>query len=244
MKYFIITGTSRGLGEAIAKRLAAPGHRLFCISRKRNERLLSGSGLIDYFEFDLNETDRLEELMQLVFDRIDPADAEALYLVNNAAVVAPLSRIEEAGEAELTANLHINLLAPMLLTSLFIRYSRHFRIEKRVLNVSSVSARNLLPGMSAYSAAKAGLDVFSKCVGIEQGEAPYAVKIASVWPGMIDTGLQEEARSADAGAFPSAGLFAMVKDRGLLATPEAVAEKIAGLLLGDRFEQGAVVEEL
>ena len=138
----------------------------------------------------------------------------------------------------------MNLLAPILLTSSFIRNSQHIRGEKRVLNVSSMSAKNHLPGMSVYSACKAGLDVFSQCVGVEQGTEASAIKVLSVWPGMIDTGLQEEARSAEKKTFASSEIFQMVKDRGMLATPSIVAKKIIELLLGEEFTQGSIIEEI
>ncbi|MCR8636065.1 (S)-benzoin forming benzil reductase [Paenibacillus radicis (ex Xue et al. 2023)] len=246
MKYFIITGTSRGLGQAIANKLVNPGHHLFCISRKRNDDLISRSmhGNIDYYEFDLNEANQIEELMQAIFSEIDPSRAEAIYLINNAAVISPLSSIEQAESRELARNLNVNLLAPMILTSLFIRFTQPLQIEKRILNVSSMSVKNHLSGMSAYSAAKAGLDVFSKCVGLEQGEGASAVKVVSVWPGIIDTSLQEEARNADKSTFASAGIFAKVHERGMLVSPEATAKKLVEFLLGESFVQGAVIEEL
>lgn len=244
MKYFIITGTSRGLGEALARRLLSPEHHLLCISRNRNVGLIAESEHIDYFEFDLNNIGQVDGLMRDVFNKIDESEAEAIYLVNNAAVVTPLSSIEHGSTEELTTNVHVNLLAPILLTSMFIRFSQHLRIPKRVLNISSLSSKSHLSGMSVYSAAKAGLDVFSKCVGKEQGEGTYSVKVISVWPGMIDTSLQEEARSANKDVFAASDLFSMVKDKGMLASPTTIAEKLVDLLLSDQFPQGIVVEEL
>ncbi len=58
MKYFIITGTSRGLGEALARKLTSPEHHLLCISRNRNVGLIADYEQIDYFEFDLNHINR------------------------------------------------------------------------------------------------------------------------------------------------------------------------------------------
>ena len=99
--------------------------------------------------------------------------------------------------------------------------------------------------MSVYSAAKAGLDVFSQCVGKEQGEDAFAVRVMSVWPGMIDTSLQEEARSANKDVFAASELFNRVKDKGMLASPATIAEKSDGFITEyDQFAQGIVVEEL
>ncbi|GFZ79372.1 short-chain dehydrogenase [Paenibacillus marchantiophytorum] len=244
MKYFLLTGTSRGLGEALAEQLIQPEHHLICLSRTRtmNTALISAIPPIDYLEIDLNDTDQIATIMEQAFSRIDRSNVEGIYLINNAAVVSPLSRIEQGRSEQFKQNLTVNLLAPIVLTSLFIRLSESFQIEKRVLNISSSSAKNLLPGMSVYSASKAGLDVFSKCVGAEQGDGANAVKVVSVWPGMIDTALQTEARNMDKETFASADIFQMVKDRGMLASPADVATKLIKLLLGDHFIQGTVIE--
>jgi benzil reductase ((S)-benzoin forming) len=98
--------------------------------------------------------------------------------------------------------------------------------------------------MSVYSASKAGLDVFSKCVGVEQGGESSSVKVVSVWPGMIDTNLQDEARNANKDSFASVETFKMIKDCGMLASPSETAEKLIELLLGNNFIQGSVVEGL
>lgn len=244
MKYFIITGTSRGLGEALALKLISPDHHLICISRTKNDNLIIASSHLDYYAFDLRNVNHIEALMEQVFQKIDLSNAEGVYLINNAAILSPFSRIEQASSQELTDNLQVNLLAPIVLTSCFIRLTQHLPLEKRILNISSASAKQLLPGMSPYSAAKAGLDTFSTCVGLEQGTESTAVKIVSVYPGMIDTSLQEQARNTSSEALTTPDIFKMVKDRGMLASPQATADKLISLLLGSSFHQGTVIEEL
>ncbi|WP_028560483.1 (S)-benzoin forming benzil reductase [Paenibacillus pinihumi] len=242
MKYFIITGTSRGIGESIAEQLIAPDHYLFCISRERNEKLINKSHNINYYEFDLNQIDEIEHLMERIFSAIDVSNAEGIYLINNASVIAPVAFIDTAMVSEITRNMNVNLLAPILLTSFFIKKTNHYRLDKRILNISSGSAKNLHPGMSLYSTAKAGLDVFSKCAALEQNHSDAPTGIVSIWPGMIDTNLQQEARSQDPSLFPSAGLFEQVKDAGMLTTPEETAQQIIACLFKSDFEHGAVVD--
>ncbi|MCM3747217.1 SDR family NAD(P)-dependent oxidoreductase [Paenibacillus pasadenensis] len=226
MKYFILTGTSRGMGQAIAEQLISPDHQLFCISRSKNPAL--ENELVEQLEFDLRRTEEIESLMARIFQRIDGSHVEGIYLINNAAVIAPASFIDQAVTGEITDNLNINLLAPIVLTSLFIRHTNRYLIEKRILNVSSASANYHLPGLSVYSAAKAGLDVFTRCVALEQQHFSSSVAIVSVWPGMIDTGLQQEARQA---AIPAAGQFREAQLSGLLKTPQETARQIIEVLL-------------
>ncbi|EFM08452.1 short-chain dehydrogenase/reductase SDR [Paenibacillus curdlanolyticus YK9] len=242
MKYFIITGTSRGIGESIAEQLMAPDHHLFCISREKNMRLLQQSSSITYLAFDLNQVDQIEALMEQIFQSIDKSHAEGIYLINNASMIAPVAFIDTAEAMEITRNIQVNLLAPILLSASFIKHTKHGAMDKRIVNISSASARNHLPGMSLYSAAKAGLDVFSQCVGLEQNSAQAPVGIVSIWPGMIDTELQREARTQDKAVFPSADVFDSVKESGMLTTPEDTARQIITFLFKKDFEHGEVVD--
>lgn len=64
MKYFIITGTSRGIGEALAKQLLDDNHHIFCISRAGNQRLIEAAEQsncrLSCFPFDLNHVSSLQ----------------------------------------------------------------------------------------------------------------------------------------------------------------------------------------
>ncbi|MCQ6563283.1 hypothetical protein [Paenibacillus mendelii] len=79
-------------------------------------------------------------------------------------------------------------------------------------------------------------------MGLEQNHSPVPVGIVSIWPGMIDTNLQEEARNQDKTAFPSAEMFSWVKEKGMLTTPEETAKQIIDYLFKEDFEHGAVVD--
>ncbi|WP_052350380.1 (S)-benzoin forming benzil reductase [Paenibacillus gorillae] len=242
MKYFIITGTSRGIGEAIAEQLISSEHFLFCISRERNEKLLNKSKNIEYHDFDLQYIDQIEDLLNRIFDAIDISSAEGVYLINNASMISPVSFINNAMVKDITGNINVNLIAPIIFTSLFIARTENYQIEKRIINISSASAKNHHPGMSLYSAAKAGLDVFSQCVGLEQNHSKAPVGIVSIWPGMIDTNLQREARNQDKATFPSADIFEMVKENGMLTSPEETAKQIIDCLFKKDFKNGEVVD--
>ncbi|MFD0713344.1 SDR family NAD(P)-dependent oxidoreductase [Paenibacillus sp. GCM10027626] len=243
MKYFIITGTSRGLGQAIAEQLISPDHYLFCISRGE-QQFSASSGNIAPIAFDLKLVDQLEALMERIFAEIDLSKAEGIYLINNASMIAPVSFIDAVNVNDIAHNFHVNLLAPIMLTSLFIKHTNNCKIPKRVINISSASVKNHHPGMSLYSAAKAGLDVFSQCAALEQKYNQAPVGIVSVWPGMIDTRLQQEAREQDKAAFPSADIFGMAKAAGMLAAPADTAQRIIEFLFKENFEHGAVVDLL
>ncbi len=143
MQLYIITGTTSGLGEALAKRLLASGRSVISVSRTLNESLTEyakekGAILTEYL-CDLRETPNLVPFMERIMGMIDVSQLSSVTLVNNAGVLNPIMPLEQAGSEELTDHLHINLLAPMLLTSAFIRATGSWpvTVSKTVVNISS-----------------------------------------------------------------------------------------------------------
>lgn len=128
-------------------------------------------------------------------------ELEGIYLINNAGMLSPVKPIDQCQTEEIIGNMTVNLLAPMVLTSRFIDMTKELDIDKRVMNVSSGSAKYLLPSQSCYSTAKAGLDSFTKSIYLEQQLVPNPVKVTAVYPGMINTALQAEIRSTNKDQF-------------------------------------------
>ncbi|CAH1198838.1 Benzil reductase ((S)-benzoin forming) [Paenibacillus plantiphilus] len=250
MKYFIITGTSRGIGEALANQLLAEDHHIFCISRTPNERVIERAremnARLSYYAFDLNQLVDIDRLFEEIFHKMkDEAEQlTAIYLINNAGMLAPVAPIEHNTAASMMENVNVNLIAPMITTSNFIKRSLPFNMDKRIMNISSASARYLLPSQSCYSTSKAGLDSFTKSVSIEQSSQQQPVKVVSVYPGMIDTQLQAEIRSASKEQFPYVDQFIQLEQEGKLQTPEYTAAKLIDILFNEEYGVNAVVESL
>lgn len=179
-----------------------------------------------YLEFDLNNVQEIDDLMKKIIGKIDELKVEAIYLINNAAVVTPVEYIDQSDHEYIIRQININLTAPMILTSSFIKYSKHLNVDKRILNISSGLSFNLKPKLSCYSTSKAALETFTKSIGIEQNE----VQIMAVRPGAVDTKMYEESVKTDENAVN-------VK----LVNPSYAADKILTFLF-DRFEHGKVVK--
>jgi len=244
MKTIIITGSSRGIGEAMARLLLDMEFQVIGIARGSDSSLLKHAGF-QGIEADLGDTAGLSLLLPDVLKRIQPTDrTEGIYLVNNAAILQPLRNADGCVPEEMAYHMQVNLLAPMILSSLFAQHTEFWSGHKRILNVSSASATILMPGLSCYCTAKAGLDVFSKVVGLEQQKKPYPLRIASVWPGMIETDMQAELRRQPADEFESADVFIGAQKSGMLTTPDQTAQKLIELLFSELFPQGGVVSDL
>jgi NAD(P)-dependent dehydrogenase (short-subunit alcohol dehydrogenase family) len=99
----------------------------------------------------------------------------------------------------------------------------------RIVNVSSAAARHPLAGMAAYGASKAALDQLTRVLALEG--APYNIVTTGVYPGVVDTRMQEESRSFGPGLIGKQlhRMFQGYRDFGMLRPPEHPADLISYL---------------
>ncbi|NVO19339.1 MAG: (S)-benzoin forming benzil reductase [Bacteroidetes bacterium] len=250
MNIYIITGVSRGIGEAIARKLLVHGNTLFCASRTMNEDLVERASSMHvplfYDEVDLSERKTAEQFMHDVFQRIDPDKVSNIALINNAGMLEPIAPVEKAPANLMEKHLMLNLLAPAILTSLFIAGTKELKIPKVVLNISSGAAKYPYSGWSMYCTSKAGLDMFTRTIGLEQSTQKHPVKIMSLAPGIVDTAMQTQIRHTDINLFPEKDKFLELHSEGRLSTPESVASVIAGSIFNPEIENGVnlTIEQL
>lgn len=236
--FFLITGTSRGIGEALAKKLLEKGNTVLGVSRNRSDRLRSTK--YHHLSFDLADTLRISQIMEKVGEIADNKDFDFVCLVNNASATEPIGSIEKCPAIEIESHVRIGLIAPMILTSMFMRRFSGNKIRKKVAFISSVSGFTAYPDVSVYNSCKAGLTMFAQCVGLEQENREYGFEVISIGPGMVDTSMQQAARSKRDDEFASAGFFKQAFKDGKLQGPDNVAEKIH-TVLESKYEQGKFV---
>jgi benzil reductase ((S)-benzoin forming) len=246
MKCFIVTGTSRGLGEAIIKKILDPNKILFCISRKKNESLIHAANdrkvRLEYIPYDLNNLADIDTVMEGIFQKITGIACDGYYLVNNASILAPIKPIERCSQQEIVENFQVNTLAPILLTASFIRMTQTFNADKRVVNISSKAAKKPCDGWSCYAGSKAAIEMFSQCAALEQEECQYPVKVIAFNPGMMDTNFQKEIRATTKEDFGQVNRFIEAKESGKLQTADYVAEKIITLLFDEAIVHGGAID--
>ncbi|HEY0877005.1 MAG TPA: SDR family oxidoreductase [Zeimonas sp.] len=233
----IVTGASRGLGAAIAERLLAPDRRVVCIARSANEALLAlaqaRGAPIEYLRHDLADPRAIETLAASVTAmlRAQP-DAKRFVLVNNAGVVEPIGPIETLRADTLATSLQVNLASLMRLTAAFLEATEEFGGERRILSISSGAARHPIAGWAPYCAAKAAVDMFTRCIVDEQARRPNPARACALAPGVLDTEMQSTIRAAD---FPSIERFRQLKAQGGLMAPQEAAARIVAYLDRDDF---------
>ncbi|MFD0770283.1 (S)-benzoin forming benzil reductase [Bacillus sp. CGMCC 1.60114] len=245
MRYVIVTGTSRGLGEAIATQLLQQGTKLISISRKQNEQLIEKAQHLnipfDFYSFDLQEVHQIELLVENIFSNIDVKTVSSIHLVNNAGMLAPMKPIERSESEQLIANVHVNLLAPILLSSAFMKHTKDWNIDKRIVNISSGAGQKPYFGWGAYCTTKAGINMFTKCIAAEETDKEYPVKIISFAPGVINTDMQAEIRQTSKEDFIHVERFLTLKEDDDLLSPNYVAKAVIDLLETDTFQQGGII---
>jgi len=245
MNYYIITGSSRGIGEALTRKLIVPGNTIFAVSRTMNEDLVELASSLSipfyYFEADLSVGAEAESFIHAVFDKIHLTDYDRIALINNAGMLNPVGPLKLTDFEMAEKHLHLNLLAPIILSSVFISKTEQFSIPKVILNISSGAAFYPYSGWSIYCSSKAGLDMFTKVAGLEQNAELLPVTIFALAPGIIETGMQESIRETDLALFPDRDKFISLHEEGKLAKPENVAQTILNTIFNNSLVTGSVV---
>jgi len=242
----ILTGASRGMGFAMARQLLAAGHDLLCLSRKTSDALAEEAGRLgrvcEQWPQDLARGDTAAGRLDTWLQAKDAAGLASVTLINNAGLVPRIAPVDDIPVADLADAMRVDLEAPMLLTSVFLRRTAAWTMPRRVLNISSGLGRRAMAAQSAYCAAKAGLDHFTRCVALEQAALPNGARVCSLAPGVIDTDMQVQLRSADASRFPDRGNFVGLKDKGALSSPEDAAARVLAFLQRADFGSNPVAD--
>jgi 3-oxoacyl-[acyl-carrier protein] reductase len=191
MRNILVTGGSRGLGLAIAKKLAASGYCVIAVARKRTDQLdaavteagQGGESGIRFVPFDLGDLDKIQSFVAGLRKSYGPIYG----LVNNAALgtEGQLSLMPNVKIAELV---HINTISPIVLTKYVVR-GMMADGGGRIVNVASIVAFTGYAGLSVYSATKSSMVGFTRSLAREVGR--MGVNVNAVAPGFIETDMTE-----------------------------------------------------
>ena len=242
----ILTGASRGMGLAMAEQLIAAGHDLLCISRKTNDTLsglASRKGVAcEQWPQDLTRPENASAKLETWLSRHAGTALESVTLINNAGLLPRIAPLGDIPARDLSDALRVDLEAPMLLTGAFLRATAGWKARRKVLNISSGLGRRPMASQAAYCGAKAGMDHFSRCVALEEAGRSNGASICSLAPGVIDTDMQVQLRSADSKQFPDIDNFIGLKDKGALASPQDAAARVLAILARPDFGANPVAD--
>jgi benzil reductase ((S)-benzoin forming) len=229
----IVTGTSSGIGAAVATQLLADGWTVIGASRRAPH--------IDHQRYRHVPLDlaNLPDVRRFANDVMSPALGEAHWqrigLVNNAAATGPMTSLEDVDAAAFSDLLAVNTVAPVVLMGAIVRATSP-GVPIRIVNVSTGAAVQAFPGIGEYGSSKAALRMASMIFAAEMasdgrpGGPRHDVAVLSYQPGIVDTPMQVTARAPR----PWNQLFVDFHEQGRLVSPDEPAREIVAFLSSDR----------
>jgi short-subunit dehydrogenase len=193
----LITGASRGIGQAIAECLARQGGYALALSARSTEAL---EGLrqtlvqqypllrVAVFPCDVALPQTPQALIEAVVAQFGRVDV----LINNAGVGGKVGVLTEMPDEQLHAMVDLNLIAPMLLS----KYALQAMLNQprlansgmgTIININSIAGKTAFPFWSVYDATKAGLKAFADALCEEQ--RGNGVRVVGIYPGACDTAI-------------------------------------------------------
>jgi 3-oxoacyl-[acyl-carrier protein] reductase len=211
----VVTGSGRGIGHAIAVRLAKENHNLVLISRTESElkKVKKEMDLIgsdtSYFAGDVADEKFAESTIREVQKKYSKID----HLINNAGI-GIIKKLIDASLDDFKKQVNTNLYGVFNFTKAVLP-GMIKRTSGSIINISSLASKNSFIGGSMYSATKHALNGFTKSLMLEIRE--YNIRVATICPGSVDT------------AFGSSSELDP-RSSGRILLPEDVAEMVAAIL--------------
>ncbi len=217
MTIAFITGTSRGLGKALAELLLKDkDFRVVGISRRKTIEHKNYS----HFYLNLSSLELIERF------KFPIEEADKYILINNAGVVEPIAHLGHEFSTDIIYNYNINLISPSILMNMFMRQFSSLGKPLHIINVSSGAGKYPIDGWSAYNASKAGLDMYSLVLNEEiKLDKKENIKVHSIAPGILDTEMQNVIRNSTSDRFSNVEKFKKYFEESILSSPQEVALK-------------------
>lgn len=224
MNYYYVSGTSKGIGKALAEELLKSDTN-YVIGFSRTNSIKH-----KHFEFIEIDLTKPEKVMDFRF--INIIDAESISLINNAGMIGHVEHVGLIDNNSIVDVFNININAPAILMNNFIKAYQDVPCRKLVINISSGVSKYPMESWSAYCSSKSALDMFTSVASLEQRilNPEFPIVLFSVAPGIVDTKMQDEIRNVDKSSFSGVGKFTRYKTENKLDKPLTVAQKLIKLI--------------
>lgn len=239
MRVLIITGGSKGIGKGIILAYLQEGYHVISIARTTNKELTAKGAT--QVTFDLTDTDKLTQQFEEIFNLIEGKEITKITLINNAGSLGQIGKLEAIAADKILQAVNLNTVVPMLTSAAFINGTKGWDAQKTIINISSGAAQKPYFGWSVYCSTKAGLDMLTKTIAVEQDEVANGVKVIAVAPGVVDTAMQEEIRSSDKADFKDIDRFLTLKAEDQLNDIETVGLGVYEIDHDDSIPSGAIL---
>ncbi|MEV0804490.1 SDR family oxidoreductase [Kribbella sp. NPDC050281] len=231
----LVTGGAQGLGEGMAKALAAAGAKVV-ISDLQKDLGESVADALDseyggghgFVAHDITDEGDWENAVVAANDILGGLDI----LVNNAGIEIT-SLLTEVTAEQIRKMLDVNVLGTTLGIKWGLRTMRPEGLAGNggaIINVASVAATIAFPGIAVYSATKSAVDRLTRVAAMESGKLGYGVRVNCIYPGLVPTAM-------------GAGLANDCAELGLFESPEAAVAAVIGLTPAGRLGEVADIAD-
>lgn len=217
MNYYFITGTSSGIGFALAEQLLSKDNAQV-IGFSRRQKINHPN--YQHLTLDFSKVNEVN-----AYDFPEIENATKIVLINNAGQIGDIKPIGSANNNAIADLFTVNVTAPAILMNKFIAKYAQEKTEKIILNVSSGAGKNAIEGWAPYCGSKAAIDLLSLTTFEEQKHAKNPVKVYAIAPGVVDTEMQGAIRNSNETDFKKHAHFVELKANNELTSPVEVAEK-------------------
>lgn len=217
MNNILITGGSTGIGYGLVNKFLDNNYHVFAISRTVHnlEPLKIKGQAITIIKADITNKHDQENILKSIGHTLAPNNK--LDIINNAAYGNP-SIFKDTTTEEIKLHFETNVIAPL---QLFQAILKQHKVD-RVLNISSGAATIPLQNLLGYCASKAAIHHAMKCLNLEYP----TTKFANLFPGMVDTPLQERWRNMNVSIFPNVNFYIQAKENHKLASVTKISDFI------------------
>ncbi|MCD8516763.1 MAG: SDR family NAD(P)-dependent oxidoreductase [Burkholderiaceae bacterium] len=232
----VITGATRGLGYALAHELAEGGGHLVTLSRQPTPGLAElaqthGTMLTEIL-VDLVDASALEQAAEQMAKVLSKSNDRQCRIIHNAGIVVPIEPADQLLDFQsIRTAFDVNITAPIYLTGHFLAHTRNCP-DRRVMLISSGAGRHAYGSWGVYCATKAAMDRYAEVV---HAEGHPNLRVCSLAPGVIDTGMQAQIRQTPESKFPAVGRFEDMHRQGMLANAAQTAHATLKLLASNTF---------
>lgn len=224
MNYYFITGTSRGIGKALADLLLEIEDN-FVYGISRAETIKNKN--YKHFSIDLSD---LEKVKNFNFPEFENADS--IVLVNNAVAISEIMHFGKVSNDVIIKDYNISIVAPGILCNNFLKTYQDYSCKRLIVNISSGAAVKPIESWGTYCSSKAALLMLSEVIDVEQklNHKNNPVHVFSVAPGIVDTDAQVNIRKTKKENFSMVDRFIEFKETNQLSKPGDVARQLYGII--------------
>lgn len=224
----VITGTSRGIGNELAKAYLSKGEKVVGISRTNtivHEQY-------KHIHCDLKDVNQVAQLSL-------PHQNEPIVFIHNAGVLGEINRLSQHENATLNLNevMQVNFFAGVSIVEKLLKTTTPEH-ALTIVFISSGAGKRAIASWSAYCASKAAVDLWLSTLMLEEQENGRTFfRCYAVAPGVVDTAMQEKIRETKKDFFSAHEQFTNLKTTGQLIAPSLVAQKIIELVNRPTFDK-------